>query len=239
MRRLLIGFLVVLAGSGALFAADYSAVVIQIPGSEAYVTLFNAIGEVTGKTFDVQVVPPARAAALVENKKADVMFPATKSTDPRKDAQRSIDFSSARVFSMVFVLYTNKSKTIPVGALKNGNPDNFQVETTASLAPLFEFKPVITPSVEATLKKVDAGRADGLIYAQEAGDPQVKSLALSRISRAKYSQNEITFGLQKGQAGGALDKVLVDGIGRLRADGRLDTIIAFALKSGVYDDWQP
>lgn len=239
MKRFLIGFLVVLVGSGALFAADYSAVVIQLPGSDAYVTLFNAIGEATGKTFDVQVVPPARAAALVENKKADVMFPATKSTDPRKDAQRTIDFSAARVFSMVFVLYSNKGKSIPVAQLKSGNPDNFQVETTASLAGLFEFKPVIAPNVAASLKKVDAGRADGLIYPQEAGDPQVKSLGLSRISRAKYSVNEITFGLQKGQAGGALDKVLVDGIDRLRANGKLDTIIAFALKNGVYNDWQP
>ena len=89
--------------------------------------------------------------------------------------------------------------------LKNGNPKNYQVETTGSLAGLFEFKPVITPGAETSLKKVDAGRVDGLIYAQEVTDPLVKTLGLKRIVRSLYSLNDITFGLQKGQSGSVLD----------------------------------
>jgi polar amino acid transport system substrate-binding protein len=231
--------LTLVLGAGSAFAADYTAVVIQLPVSDAYVTLFNAIGEVTGNTFTTQVVPPARAAALIESQKVDVKFPATKSTDPQKNTTRKYDLSSVKVFSMVFVLYANKDKYIDAAQLKKGNPQGLGVETTASLAGLFEFKPVVAPNVETSLKKVDAGRADGLIYPQEAGDPQVKSLGLKKISRSMYSLNDITFGLQKGQSGGPLDKIMVDGIAKLKANGRLDKIIAFALKNGVYDDWQP
>jgi len=239
MRKLVILLVVLVAVASAGYAADYSAAVMQLPESDAYVALFNAIGAATGHTFAVEVVPPARAAMMIETKKVDVIFPATKSTDPQKNAARPMDLSAAKVFSMVFVLYANKGKPASVEQLRSGNPGNLQVETTASLASLFEFKPVVTTSVETSLKKVDAGRVDGLVYAQEAGDPQLKNLGLHNIVRSMYSLNEVTFGIQKGQAAGALDKVLVDGISKLKADGRLDQIISFALKNGTYNDWQP
>jgi polar amino acid transport system substrate-binding protein len=239
MRKTLVLICVLLLCGWAAFAKDYTVAILQLPTAEAYVNLFKAISEVTKNNFTTQLVPPARAVAELENKKADVLFPATKSTDPQKNAARSYDLSTAKVYSMVFVLYTNKSKPIDIAQLKSGNPNKYQVETTASLAGLFEFRPIVTTSTEFSLKKVDIARIDGLIYAQEVADPQVKEFGLKRIARSLYSLNDITFGLQKGQSGSELDKVLVDGIAKLKASGRLNTILEGPMKNSIYNDWQP
>jgi polar amino acid transport system substrate-binding protein len=238
-KSLIIALFIVLGFNCFLNAKDYKVAIFQLPTAESFTELFKAVGEATNNDFEIQIVPPARGVYLIENKLADIFFPATISGDQKKQAGLKFDYSTARVFKAVFVLYTNKNKPVDIGELKKGNPKNYQIETTSSLADLFEFQPLQTTSLEASLKKVDAGTIDGLLYAQEAGDPFLKKLGLKNINRKLYSKNDISFGIQKGSKGTEIDKMLTDGVEKLRANGKLNQIIAISIKNSEYDDWQP
>ncbi len=239
MKRIFLLIIVVALCGTAVFAKDYKVAVYQLPVSDSFVNLFKALGEVTGNSFKTEVVPPARGIYLIENNQTDIVFPATKSTDSKKNLAQNFDYSGAKVYQMIFVLFANKAKPISVQDLTSGNKKGYKVETTASLSKLFEFTPIPTTAIDASLKRVDSGAVDGLIYTQDSADPVLKTLGLKNIVRSLYSTNDITFGLPKGQAGGELDKILIDGIAKLKADGRLNKIIEASLTSSVYNNWQP
>jgi ABC-type amino acid transport substrate-binding protein len=232
-------FMCALICTTGVFAADFKVAVLQLPVSESFVNLIKALGEVTGNTFATEVVPPSRGIYLIENKEVDAMFPATKSTDPKKNLAQNFDYASTKAYQMIFVLYANKGEPVGSLELRNGNQKNYKVETTASLAKLFEFTPLVTTSIEASLKRVESGAIDGLIYPQDSADPPLRTLGLKNIVRSLYSTNDITFALQKGQAGGGLDKILSEGVAKLKASGRLNKIIEASIANSVYNNWQP
>ena len=239
MKRTFIFIIALTMCVTAVFAKDYKVAIFQLPVSDSFVNMFKALEEVTGNTFTTEVVPPARGIYLIQNNQTDVMFPATKSTDPKKNGAQIYDYSGAKVYQMIFVLYYNKGKPISVQDLTAGNKKGYKVETTASLANLFEFAPVLTTAIDASLKRVDSASIDGLIYPQDSADPILKTLGLKNIARALYSANDITFGLPKGQAGGELDKILADGVAKLKANGKLNKVLEASLAASVYNNWQP
>lgn len=222
-----------------LSAKEYSVAVYQIPISDSLVNLFKAIEEATNNTFNVQLVPPARGSYLIENNQIDIILPATMSNDPKKVSLVNFDYSTAKVYQMVFVLYMNKNKPVDITILKKGNSKDYKVETTGSLAQMFEFQPLQTTNLEASLKKVEDGAIDGLLYAQDVGDLLLKKLGYKNIQRKLYSTNDIAFGIKKGTAGGELDKVLSDGIKKLKNNGKLNQILDVCIKNSKYDNWQP
>jgi len=237
IKKLLI--CIIILYSFTLSAKEYSVAIYQLPTSDAFVNLFKVMGETTNNSFNTQIVPPARGVYLIENNQVDIVFPATVSSDPKKTALSKFDYSTVKVFKAVFVLYMNKNKLIDITELKNGNPRKYKIETTGSLAQLFEFQSLITTSLEASLKKVEESSIDGLLYAQEAGDPMLKNLGLKNILRKLYSTNDIAFGIKKGSVGGEIDKMLLEGVLKLKNSGKLNQIIAVSIKNSIYDNWQP
>jgi polar amino acid transport system substrate-binding protein len=238
-RILVIAVSFVLVFTAFIYAKDYKVAVYQLPTAESFASLIKAIGEATNNNFDIQIVPPARGVYLVENQQVDIIFPSTVSNDLKKQAGSKFDYSTVKAFKMIFVLYTNKNKPVDVAELKKGNPKNYKIETTASLAEMFEFTPLTTTNLEASLKKVDSGIIDGFLYAQEAGDPVLKNLGLKNISRKFYSKNDIAFGIQKGAKGTEIDKMLAEGIEKVKANGKFNQILTVSIKNSEYDDWQP
>ena len=216
----------------ALSAKEYSVAVYDIPTSKYFVDLFKAIGETTNNSFNVQLVPPARGVYLIENDQVDIIFPATMSNDSKKVSLAKFDYSAAKAYQMVFVLYMNKKNPIDINDLKKGNPKGYKIETTGSLSQMFEFEPMQTTNLEASLRKVEEGKIDGLLYAQDAGDPLLKKSGYKNIARKLYSINDIAFGIKKGTAGGELDKTLSDGIAKLKKNGKI-IAIAIYLISGL------
>jgi polar amino acid transport system substrate-binding protein len=240
-RKLLLFMLIglVLISGTIISAKEYKAAVYQLPTSDTYVNLLKAIAEATGNNFDIQIVPSARGVYMVENKQADFVCPATVSADPKKIPTMKYDYSTASLYKTTFVLYTNKSKPIDVAELKKGNSKNFKIETTASLAELFEFDLLPTTNLEGSLQKVDNGSIDGFIYSQTSGDQLLRKLALKNVKRQLYSKNDLAFGILKGTKGGEVDKMLANGITKTKASGKFDQIMGVLIKSADYIDWQP
>jgi len=234
---LLIGLLTVTGFT--VNAKDYKASVYQLPTSDTYVALLKAVAEATNNTITIEVVPAARGLYLVENNQSDFSLPATISNDPKKIAILKFDYSSAMLYKTTFVLYTNKTKKVDIANLKSGNSNKYKIETTASLAELFEFETLPSTNIEGSLKKVDNGTIDGFIYSQTSGDKTLKELGLKNIKRELYSKNDLSFAINKGKKGGDADKMLIDGIAKLKANGKFEQIMGALIKSAEYNDWQP
>jgi ABC-type amino acid transport substrate-binding protein len=238
-KAIVIAIILAFVFNAFAFAKEYKVAIMQLPTSESFASFFKAIGDATNNTFDIQIVPPARAIYLIENKQVDIIFPATVSNDSKKQDSSSYVYSIARVFKAIFVLYSNKAEPIDVEELKKGNIPNYKIETTASLADMFEFKPLTTTNLEGSMIKVGKGTIDGFLYAQEAGDPLLTKLGVQNINRRLYSKNDIAFGIQKGSNETEINKMLNEGVDKLRTNGKLNQILAVSITNSEYNEWQP
>jgi len=241
-RRFFIFFIVCLLflSSFALAAKDYKVAVAQLPTTDSYVALIKAIGEETKNNFNIEVFPMARSVYLIENNQVDFQCPLIENPDPKKAANSKFDYSTTTVYKLVFVLYSNKAKNISAEELKKGNPKNYKIETDIAHVDYFNFSCSGSPSIEASLKKVDSGAIDGFIFSITSSDKMLKSLALKNIKRQYFDTFNNKFLIAKGTKGGEIDKMLSDGMTKIKANGKYDQILGSLLKMAEkYDDWQP
>jgi polar amino acid transport system substrate-binding protein len=240
MKRMLLAFALAAAvGSGLAAQATYKAALYDVPTVQFYKDLFAEIEKVAGVKFEIQVVPPARADYLVINGQVDVEAPHLKPKDPAALASLKLDFGQFVITNYCFVLFSNKAKQIDVADLKKGNPKKFVVETDTANVNLYGFAAAPSSSVEASLQKVNDGKIDGYIHSQTTTDPFAKKMSLTNCKRSIFEIYEGTYTLPKGQAGGALDKLLTDALKKMKASGRLDQIMGKLNAGQVYNDWQP
>ena len=90
---------------------------------------------------------------------------------------------------------------------------------------------------DSALRKVDAGRIDAFLWAQEEADQVLRALRLDSIQRALYGAFADVFLLPAGPRGDFVDGVLTAAIERLRARGRLEAL--YRQIHGPWDPWQP
>jgi polar amino acid transport system substrate-binding protein len=226
-------------GAMPVAAQSYNVSVRQLATSDMYVSLIKAIGEEMKVSMKVQIVPGGRANYLIENKQADIVLPDLRIPDAAKRAQLKFDDSSVTMYNLSFVLYTNKDKSVDIADLKKGNTKGYKIETDVSQVNTFEFTGTPTTNLDASLKKVNDGTIDGFIFSQSTGDALLKKGGYKNVKRNFYGIYDMAFMLQKGKAGGDLDKLLTAGIAKLKANGKYDAIIGQAVKDGLYKDWQP
>ena len=226
--------------SGSLLSAKvYKAAISELPVTPIYINLLKNIAQVTDNSFDIQVVPTARGIYLVESAQVDLFCPGTLIKDVKKLAEQKSDFMTSSVGTSVYVLYTNKSKPLDIESLRKGNTKKYKIETNTNVAEILNFTVLPTSNLEASLQKVSNGVIDGFILPQISGDQLLKKLDLKNIKRELYSKETIAFRIQKGQKGGELDKVLTDGINKLKASKKYDEIMANIIKQAEYIEWQP
>jgi ABC-type amino acid transport substrate-binding protein len=221
------------------FSQTYSVTVRQLATTDMYTSLIKAIGEEMKVTMNVLAMPGGRTNFLIENKQTDIILPDLKIPDPAKQAALKYDYSTSKMYDLSFVLYTNKKKPVDLADLRKGNKKGYKIETDVSQVNTFEFVGTPTTNLEASLKKVDDGTIDGFIFSQSTGDALLKKGGYKNIHRNFYGIYDMVFGLQKGQAGGPLDKLLTEGLKRIKANGKYDAILGNAVKAGVFQEWQP
>lgn len=221
------------------YSQTYSATVRQLATTDMYTNLIKAIAEEMKVTMNVQAMPGGRTNYLVENKQTDIILPDLKIPDPAKQAALKYDYSTSTMYSLSFVLYTNKNKPVDLADLRKGNTKGYKVETDVSQVNTFEFVGTPSTNLDASLKKVDEGVIDAFIFSQSTGDALLKKGGFKNIKRNFYGIYEMVFGLQKGQRGGQLDKLLTEGLKRIKASGKYDEILGKAVKDGTYQEWQP
>jgi polar amino acid transport system substrate-binding protein len=239
-RRLAICIIIVsLLCAGALIAKEYKAAVKELPTTDTYKSRLTAIVEASGNTVAIQVVPPARADFLIENKQVDFQLPFAALPDLKKFKDLNVDYSSAVLYKIAFVMFTNKSKAIDMESLKKGNPNNYKIEIDPSRAFEYEFTGIPSSNFEASFKKLDAGQIDGLILSQTTGDNLLKKLALKTVKRQLWAEYDMVFTIAKGAKNGEVDKMLLDGVNKLKAAKKFDEIVGPLAKTAKWDNWQP
>ncbi len=222
----------------SLSAKEYKVAVNQISTTEYYVNLVKALAEATNNTFNYEVVPRARCIYLIENKEVDFQVP-NSLIPTANQAELKFDYSTVTLMKIAYVLYSNKSKNIPANELRKGNPKKYLIETLSSLENSFGFAASPSTNVEASFLKLSNGQIDGIIYSQSAGDPVLKKLGYKNIKRQSYDNFQLKIAIQKGAIGGEVDKMLTDGVKKLKANGKYNQILGDLIKQSEYDNWQP
>lgn len=216
-----IGLLALLPLSGQ--AADYKASIAQMPvyaesqDKGVLVDLIKAMAAASGKSIEWQVVPFARSMSDVESGKVDFHMPLIKPIDMSK---ANFGLSTETIFHVNFVLYTNKAKPMDANKLAGT-----AVETDAAHVAYFPFDIKPSSSLESSLKKLDLGRIDGFIFADNASDPIIKANNLGNVKRQLYKRFDVKIILPKGGKSAATDKFLSEAIKKLRDSGQFAKIM--------------
>jgi polar amino acid transport system substrate-binding protein len=187
-----------------------------------------------GKLTLIGVFPFPRSLENVEKGKADFHMPYITPTNPQRIP---FTYSTDVIFKVVFILCTNKNN-------KDINPTNlskYKIETDEGVKYILDAPiPNIggSPSIESSLQKVDMGRIDGFVMAMPETDMALKKLGLKNIKRWEYKKFDVKALLPLGEKGKEVDKILVDLIKKLKANGKYQKIMA-PIMDQKYDNWQP
>jgi polar amino acid transport system substrate-binding protein len=218
-----------------LSANEYKVVVSQLPVADMYSNLLKAIAEETNNTFNIEIVPFSRLGYLIENNLVDICGPLISPKSQIKQNNLKYDLSTSTILEMVFVLYTNKN--INIDELKKGNPKKYYIETEIAHINLFDFECYPSTNIEGSLKKVDIGKIDGYIFAQGSTDMVLKKGDYKNIKRLYYDTFQLKFAIKKGTKGGEIDKILTNGINKIKDNGKYEKIIgAYAKKVKIFDN---
>lgn len=195
------------------------------------VDLVKAMAKTSGKDIEIQVVPFNKSMHDVVDGKADFHMPLIKAENID---ETTLDYanSTETIFHVNFVLYTNKNKPVDKASLKD-----YRIETDLAHVKYFDFPIQGSARLDSSLKKVDAGRIDGFIFADFASDPIVKQEGLKNIHRELYKVFDVKIILPKGEKGKATDAFLTETIEKMRTDGSFNKIMSPI--DQPYNDWQP
>lgn len=216
-----------LAIAGAAMAADktWRVSLAQMPGyaesteKGVLVDFVKALEKVSGDRIELQVVPFQRSMNDVQERKVDFHMPLIQLPGSGTGTS-DFDYSTETIFHVNFVLYSAKGRGV-----KPENASRFKVETDQAHVAYFDFPIAPSSNLEASLKKVNAGRIDAFIFADMAADPLVAKNGLTDIERQLYKRFSVRVVLPKGEHGGATDQFLSDAIGKLRASGEMERIM--------------
>jgi ABC-type amino acid transport substrate-binding protein len=227
--------------SVSAFSDSYTVLIGDIPGIDSLVLLTKTLGEDMKASFDIKKVPIQRMVNMIIANQADFGAPMLKLKDPNAIQNLPFMYSTGAIQQMCFILYTNKNKPVDLANLKSGNSKGYKIESDISNAQMFNFKILQSSNPVASFKKVNDGQIDGYILGSEPGDSILKAnqAAMGNVKRQLWDTYDIGFVLPKGDKAGDLDKLLGDGLKKLKASGKLDRIMSDVAKAGVYDSWQP
>lgn len=192
------------------------------------VDLLKALQKESKETIEYQVVPFSRSINAVEAGEVDFHMPLIEPLDTKGS---NFSLSKETIFHVNFVLYMNKNKPLDINNLAGK-----VIETEAAHTPYFPFKTVGSPSIESSLKKLDAERIDGFIFADNATDPLLKKLGLKSISRKLYKRFDVKAVLPLKNSE-KIDQFLSVNIGKLRKTNEYNKIMDVVDQN--YNDWQP
>jgi ABC-type amino acid transport substrate-binding protein len=195
------------------------------------VDFIKALEKASGDKIEYEVVPFARSMSYVEEKKVDFHLPLIQIPGSETGTDK-FDYSTETIFHVNFTMYSGKKVDI--------NPQNvkkFKVETDAAHIKYFNFPIVQSFSLENSLKKVDTGRIDAFIFADNASDPIIKKGKLTNIKRQLFKRFDVKIVLPKGARGGPIDKFLSNAIGKIKKTGEFNKIMGPIDKP--FDNWQP
>jgi len=197
----------------------------------AYVDLVRALDRVTGSTTKIRVVPFQRSITFLINGDADYHIPLieTPGIDPKS---LPYAFSTATLFQVAFVLYSNKNKPLEVN-----NLGKYNIVTDTAHTGFFPFPVKGENCLSCAIRMVNSGRIDGFIFAQNEIDPFIKKFGLNNVHRQLYKNFNVKVLIPKGTQGKAIDNYFSSGMRILKERGEYKKLLAPILSP--YQEWQP
>lgn len=237
MRRYISIFLTALAlgYSVNLFAKDYRISVVRLPlYSESadkgiLIDILKAMDkEYKEGKFIIQVYPFQRSINNVINGRADFHFPTigphiwSKENDKfeRKLNKMGIRRSSVSLTKTHFALYSNRDKP-PLDINRLGQ---YRIETDSGHTVFFNFNIQGTTCLPCSVRKLSAGRIDGLIFAAREIDGMIKKAHIKNIRRQNYKIFGSKFILPLGPKGDEIDRLLARLIKKMIKNGSLQKV---------------
>jgi polar amino acid transport system substrate-binding protein len=165
------------------------------------------------------IYPFKRSLHNLLNGKADAHLPILRSDNVDIESLE-YNYSTAKLYQGIFVLYTNKNKE----RLDINKLENYILETDLAHIDLFGFPIQGSTSIENSLRVLNAGRIDGIIYAQFIVDHLVSKHNYTNIRKQLYKAIDIVFALPKTKEGAETNKILTKIINEMHADGSIERI---------------
>jgi polar amino acid transport system substrate-binding protein len=236
----LVGALLTLLPNGVQ-SQDFKASLANMPMSAerdkngrlhgAYVELIKGLDQVSNSETKIYVEPFKRSVRNLTKGLVDYHIPLIKipGIDP---TTLPYAFSTSTLFQVAFVLYTNVNKPLDRSRL-----GDYTILTDTAHTDFFPFKVSGVTCLPCAIRTLNAGRIDGFIFAQNEIDPYILKYKLGNIHRQLYHNFDVKVLIPRGEAGQSVDRYLSAGIGKLRANGAYDKLLAPVL--APYKDWQP
>lgn len=230
------------APAPAADSPDLRAEAVLLPGlinsrdDGPFIDLVRAIGEAYGAgRLTIEAGPANRVYDSVSRGVADLGFP-TINASPTVDPGLPFRYSTTPFGQVSFVIYSHRDRRVAypdLQALARG-ANQLRVE-----GPAVEWGFPVQPfsNFESALRKVEAGRIDAFLWAQEEADLVLRQLGLKTIHRELHGRFGDVFLLPRGPRGEFVDRVLTDAINKLRAGGRLEAL--YRRIHLPWDPWQP
>lgn len=230
------------APASAVDAPDLRAEAVLLPGlinsrdDGPFIDLVRAIGDAYGAgRLTIEAGPANRVYDSIARGVADLGFP-TINASPTVDPGLPFRYSTTPFGQVSFVIYSHRDRRISspdLKALARG-ANQLRIE-----GPPVEWGFPVQPfsNFESALRKVDAGRIDAFLWAQEEADLVLRRLGLKTIHRELHGRFGDVFLLPRGPRGEFVDRVLTDAINKLRVGGRLEAL--YRRIHLPWDPWQP
>jgi len=178
--------------------------------------------------FIIEVYPFGRSIDNVATGKADFHFPTIgKNIWAKEDDiyekelyKKSLRRSSASLTKTHFALYTNSSKP----PLDLNNIENYKIETDIGHTIFFNKNMQGSTCLPCSLKKLSAGRIDGLVFASREIDFMIKEGGYTNIKRENFKIFGSKFILPVGKKGEEIDALLSSLIQKMIKDGTLEKV---------------
>lgn len=182
----------------------------------------------------VEVLPGARVFSNIAKGSIDFAFPMLKVRQGADDAQ-PYRLSSEKIGVVAFVIYSRAGQPLTreaiAAAAARGQP--YAIEAPPAD---WGFPTAKNFKLSSALKKIELGRLDALIWAQEEADITLRQLNLTQIQRGHFGDYDEVFMLPRNARGDQVDCALTQAIREARKGGRLQA--AYARVHQPYSDWQ-
>ncbi|MEO2215789.1 hypothetical protein ABGV49_01755 [Chromobacterium vaccinii] len=201
------------------------------PFAELFKTIARHYPE--GK-ISFEIKPVKRVYLDTDARGADFRFPIMKVRD-NADGATPYQFSHEMMGKVTFVLYSNQTKPLrKIDILRTANLARYAVEAP----PVnwgFPSKSVV--NLELSLKQLNLGRVDAVLWAQEEADYLVRKHKLSHIHREHFDDFPDVLFMSCNRRGDFVNQAISRAIKAARASGELQK--AYARVHLPYQDWQP
>ena len=195
------------------------------------VDLVKLLSKVTNTKIDITILPFIRSFNSVLIGKSDFHIPLIK--NPYIDEKNlNFDYSTAELFTVNFVLYTNKNRQIDIN-----NLGKYEIYTDRAHVNYFNFKINPITHTKSALKMVSLHRIDGFIFADVEVDPYLKDMGLKNIERRLFKTYSVHAVLPKNKKDTKLDKIITKGMKIIRENGQWADIVGKHYDK--YINWQP